>query len=279
MPKTEPSDFRTDEEYRLATEAFARLTGHFLFEFARHPLDTKNTVIQNFVARSIAMVRGIRCLWDIGDFQDCWILHRALLDRYFHLLALGKEKSYKTFDDWSFAKQYEAQSRVRSDPNCKNVLTSALFTPTSEQKARYAALKQSPPQWKRPKPEDVAKGAKLVPLYNYGYDYASTHVHPMANDGLEDFYAITKLEPRPDFPPHISVLHNSLLVGCLIAHESLNQSDFRWRPLVFDFYDHLITFLESGSTLYMHTVTQIIAMGPNATLCKPLEQPHNDQEG
>jgi len=269
MPKTEASEFRTDKEYRMATETYARLTGLFLFQFARHPLDTKNIIIQNFVARSIAMVRGIRCLWDIGDFQDCWILHRSLIDRYFHLVALGNDSSYKAFDDWSFMRQYKAQTRVRSDPNCKNILDSPNFTPTAEQKSRYAALAKSPPVWKRPKAEDLAKGAGISPLYDYGYDFASTHVHPMANDGLEDFYAITKLEPKPDFPPHVSVLHNSLLVGCLIANQALNQSDFRWMALVFDFYDHLLRFLETGSTDYMHTFAKLVSLGANVKLCEP----------
>jgi hypothetical protein len=272
MPKTEPSEFRTDDEYRLATESFARLTGHFLFQFARHLLDTKNTIIQNFVARSVTMLRGIRSLWDIGDFQDCWILHRSLMDRYFHLVALGKNGSFNTFDDWSFMKQYEAQNRVRSDPNCKSVLDSPLFRPTPEQRIRYAALAKSPPKWKRPKAEDVAKEARISPLYDYGYDFASTHVHPMANDGLEDFYAITKLEPKPDFPPHISVLHNSLLVACLIANEAINQSNFRWITLVFDFYDHMMRFLDTGSTEYMTSFKKLVSMGPNATFCEPIQR-------
>jgi Family of unknown function (DUF5677) len=279
MPKTESSEFRTDEEYRIATETFARLTGHFLFQFARHPLDTKDTIIQNFVARAITMVRGIQCLWAIGDFQDCWILHRALMDRYFHLLALGKDGGYKEFDDWSFMRQYEAQNRARSDPNCKNVLGSPLFTPTPEQKSRHAALAKLPPKWRRPKAEDVAKGARISPLYDYGYDFASTHVHPMANDGLEDFYAITKLEPKPDFPPHISVLHNSLLVGCLIVNEALNQSDFRWMTVVFDFYDHLMKFLDTGSLEYRQTFTKIVSIGPNAKLCETIRQAPDAQEG
>ena len=270
MPKFKPSEFRTDEEYRFATETFACLTGLFLFQFARHPLDTKNTIIQNFVARSITMVRSICSLWDRGCFQDCWILHRCLMDRYFHMVALGKDGSYKTFDDWFFMRQYEAQNRVRSDPNCRSVLGSPHFTTTPERRARYAALAKSPPKWKRPKAEDVAKEARISPLYDYGYDFASTHVHPMANDGLEDFYAVTKLEPRPDFPPHISVLHNSLLVGCLLVNEVLNQSDFRWMALVFDFYDHLMKFLETGSTEYMATFSKLVSLGANAKLCEPV---------
>jgi hypothetical protein len=37
-------------------------------------------------------------------------------------------------------------------------------------------------------------------LYQFGYDFASRLVHPMATDGHEDFYRITKLDPAPDFP-------------------------------------------------------------------------------
>ena len=118
MPKSQSNEFRTEEEYAFATETFARLTGLLLFGFARHPLDTKNVILQNFVARSITMVRGVRTLWDIKDYQDCWILHRCLMDRYFHLVALGRDGSYTTFDDWSFMRQFEAQNRVRSDPHC-----------------------------------------------------------------------------------------------------------------------------------------------------------------
>jgi Family of unknown function (DUF5677) len=270
MPKAEPSEFRTDEEYRVATETFARLTGHFLFQFARHPLDTKNRILQNFVARTVMMVRGIRSLWDIGDAQDCWILHRCLMDRYFHVVSLGKDRSYEMFDDWSFRRQYEAQDRVRSDPDCKSVLNSPLFTPTPEQAARYSTLAKSAPKWKRPKAEHVAKEAHIPSLYDYGYDFASMHVHPMANDGLEDFYAITKLEPKPEFPSQISVLHNSLMVGCLLVNEALNQSDFRWMAVVFNFYDHLMKFLETGATDYMNTFTMVVSLGANAKLCEPV---------
>ena len=72
----------------------------------------------------------------------------------------------------------------------------------------------------------------------------------MANDGLEDFYAITKLEPKPDFPSQITVIHNSILVANLIVHECMNQSNFGWMKIVYDFYDQLLKSIEDGSEDY-----------------------------
>jgi len=269
MPRFESDAYRTVEEYQFSIETFARLTSYLLFGFAKQPIDTKNTIIQNFLARTVMMVRSVVAIWDMGNVQDCWILHRSLVDRYFHLVTLGKTGEYGTFDDWSFMRQFEALNRVRSDPTCGGVASSPLFTPTAEQKSRYATLAKSPPQWKRPKAEDVAKQLRMPFLYSYSYDYASAHVHPMANDGLEDFFNITKLEPKPEFPSQVTVLHNTLLVGCLLVNEALNQSDFRWHASVYDFYDGLLKHLDNGSTDYMAAFAKITKMGPNAKLCEP----------
>lgn len=89
-------------------------------------------------------------------------------------------------------------------------------------KLRIKSLSKNPPKWRRPKAGDVAMSMNLSFLYKYGYDFASTYVHPMANDGDQDFYTLTKLKPTPPFPDQISVLSNSILVGSLILQEALN---------------------------------------------------------
>ncbi len=83
-------------------------------------------------------------------------------------------------------------------------------------------------------------------FYKYGYVYGSKHVHPMANDGHEDFYNITKLEPRPDFPSQEVILHNTLLVILLLLQQSLNATTFKWLALVYNLIQDLIQFLRSG---------------------------------
>ena len=270
MPKFGSGEFRTVEEYRRAAETLARLTGFLLFEFARHPLSKKDLILRNMAARTITMVRGIVTLWDVEDFQDCWILHRCLVDRYFHVVALGKDNSYEAFDDWSYVKQFEAQHRIISDPRCEDIPDTVFFKPTVDQKARYAELKKNPPKWHRPKVEEVAKQSGLDFLYSYSYDYSSCFVHPMADDGHEDFHNITKLQPRPEFPSYITVLHNTILIGCLLIIEVLNQSNFQWRAIVYNFYDKLLKNIENGTVDYFYDFAKIGEMGANSIrLCEP----------
>ncbi len=270
MPKFEPQDYRSIEEYRLAILGFHGFCGLLLFAFAKHSLTTKDLIIRNFIARTDVMVRAVMSLWDISDFQDCWILNRCLLGRLFHLAYLGERNEFEIFDDWSFFEQYKAQNRVRSDPDFRGAVNSQMFTPSSQEKKRYGKLSRSPLRWKRPKAEDVAKKMNLSFLYRYGYDFGSTHVHPMANDGAQDFFIITGLKPAPEFPDQRSVLSNSILVGCMVVQEGLNRSSFRWRRIVYDFLDQLGEHLEDGSRKYGITLSKISKMGQEVALCEPV---------
>ncbi len=176
------------------------LSGILLFEFARHneTPPARDLIARNFIARADTMVRGIFQLWEIKDYSDCWVVHRCLLDRLFHLHALNENDQFDLFEDWSFKMQYEAANRLRSDLDLKGQLEGLVDNLTAEQKARYQRLVNNPPDWRRPKAEDVAKAMDLTFLYKYGYHFASQYVHPMANDGQEDFFNITHLEkPTP----------------------------------------------------------------------------------
>jgi len=271
MPKFEDHEYRSLEEFRTAIGAFHGVCGLLLFAFAKQDCDTKNLLIRNFIARTDVMLRGVLQLWDVADFQDCWILNRCLLDRLFHLIHLGETGSHGLFDDWSFCEQYKAQNRVRSDPEFRDALKSELFTPSPKEKSRFNELSKSPPKWERPMAEVIAKRRNLSFLYRYGYDFGSTHVHPMANDGQQDFFSITKLEPSPNFPDQRSVISNSILIGCMIVQEGLNQSSFRWRRVVYDFLDHLMGHLHDGTPGYQLTFLKIAKMAQEMELSEPTE--------
>ena len=260
--------YRSIDEFQLAVDGFHGFCGLLLYAFANHPCDTKNIIIRNFIARTAVSVRGVIHLWHTADFQDCWILHRCLMDRLFHLVQLGRRSEYELFDDWSFYEQYKALNRVRSDQTFGAGHRTPAFGPTSEQKARFEKLSKSPPVWKRPKAEDVAKGMDLSCLYKYGYDYGSRHVHPMADDGQQDFFSITKLEQAPEVSDQRSVLSNSILVSCMIVQEGLNQSAFKWRRFVFDFLSQLMSHLDDGSLDYGVTFQKVMCFSPKE-LCEP----------
>ncbi len=177
-------------------------------------------------------------------------MHRCLLDRLFHLSHLQEHNQFEAFETWSFLEQYNALNRVRSDPEFSGARESKMFALTPESKERAKTLSENPPVWQRPKAEDVAKKLNMRFLYRFGYDFSSMHVHPMANDGQEDFFTITKLEPAPAFPDQRSVISNTLLVGTMIVQEGLNASTLSWRRVVYDFLDDLRLFLDRGADDY-----------------------------
>lgn len=249
----------SEEQYRSALEALHVVTGAVLFEFAREPREVRDTILRNLVARAYRLMTAIFALWRVDDFQDCWILHRSLLERWFHLVNLDETDSFETFEAWSFLEQYKAVHRVTSDANV-DTSSSDLFVPlTPPQKRRVTELLKSPPDWRRPRPEDVAKNADMRFLYKYGYDHASARVHPMADDGLQDFHIITGLEPAPTFPDQSAVLTNTLLVDTMIIQDAMNASTMSWMSLVYNTLTDVRASLGSDDVDFSERVAQLVA--------------------
>ena len=217
------------------------------------------------------MLKAIFKLWEMNDYQDAWVIYRALLDRLFHLHDLGEKDKYLEFDDWSFFEQYKTQNKVKSDHEFKHEAVGWVYNLTDQQKLRIKSLSDNPPKWRRPKAETIAKSMNLDFMYKYGYDFASAHVHPMANDGQQDFFTITKLEPAPRFPDQISVLSNSILASSLFLQEALNQSSFGWRRVLWDYLDQIRSFLDHGNDSYKETFIKLGRMFPKTKLCEKVK--------
>ncbi len=250
MPKFNEDDYLSVEAYKEALGTLHVISGGLLFEFAREERGVRDIIIRNFIARAYMIARAIFQLWDMKDHQDCFVLYRCLIDRFFHLWYLQQNDEFEVFEEWSFLEQFNALNRVRSNPEYRGALESKSFYLSSEHRKRYRKLAKNPPIWQRPKSEDVAKCLDMRFLYQFGYDFASAHVHPMANDGQQDFYTITKLELAPNFPDHRSVLSNTLLITTMLIQEGLNASNISWRALIFNFLDELRRFLDSGEEDY-----------------------------
>lgn len=256
------------ESYKKGIEVLDIFTSIILFSFAQHSITIKDIIIRNFIARTITTLKGIMKLWEISDYHDCWVLHRCILDRLFHLKALAKNDSFKIFEKWSFKQQYDAKNKIRSDPEFKGKLDPGFFKDMDEQKERYAIICKEKIQWRRPKPEEMAKEMDLDFLYKYGYDYASTLVHPMANDGQEDFYRLTNPKEIDLVGDHRAVINNSCLAMTVLIQEGLNNSNFAWRSLIYDFLGDFRDFLISGTEKYLISFYKILSLGPRPDLCK-----------
>jgi hypothetical protein len=197
-------------------------------------------------------------LWRLGDYPNAWVINRTMLDRLFHLYDLGQNNTHQLFDDWSFYRQYKDQNRLKSDIEFKDKAAGSEYEISKIQKERFNKLSNNIPKWKRPNAEKVAKDMDMSFLYKYGYDYGSMFVHPMSDDGLHDFYLITKLEPQEEQPSHIAVLSNSVLASIMIMLEAISQSSFRWMTILFDCIGELRAAIESGDESYMQTMVKLI---------------------
>lgn len=263
-------EYQSLEVYRQAADALYAVSSMVLFSFAQNNCDTKNIIIRNFVARSAITLKSVFALWDICDFHNAWAIYRSLVDRMFHLHSIGKNDEFSAFDDWSFFEQYKAQNRVKSDDLFKHQAVGWMYELSQEQKRRIKELEKNKTAWKRPKAETVAKDMGMEFLYKFGYDYASMHVHPMANDGQQDFYTITKLEPAPRFPSQISVISNTILASSMILQDALNYSSFKWRKFFWDFLDDVRRLLDNGDASYQLSFVKLVRIFESGGLCEPI---------
>jgi len=254
-------------EYVELAEAINIVSTMILFCFAKSTNSIKDNILRNFVARSTISQMSIFALYELKDYSGAWVIHRTLLDRLFHLHSIGARDEYVDFDDWSFFNQYRDQNRLRSDPQFDVEASGWVYELSDDQKKRIQRLSNNKPQWKRPKAEDVAKDMGLEFLYKYGYDYASKLVHPLSDDGLQDFYEITGLEPRPKYPSQISVLSNSILANTLVIQSAMNSCSLSWVKILWDLIDSFRLALDGNLEEYKLTLVKLCELYKQGEIC------------
>jgi hypothetical protein len=238
-------------------KAITVFTTGVLHNFVQEDPPLRNVIIRNTVARSSTSLVSVHYLTQHQHGGDCWAIFRTMTDRLFHLHWIGEHDEFEAFEEWSFIRQYEAQKRALSDSMVRRH-RGAVSKPTVEQKARYKKLMQTPPQWTRPKPEDAARSLGLPFLYKYGYDFASTHVHPMANDGEDEFGLLCGTGTSGSLE---LVVENAILVHTLILQEALNRSSLRWARIVYDFVEAARSGIAQDSG-YNDILVKLMAAGP-----------------
>ncbi len=255
-------------DYSLLVGTLRAFTGVVLLSMQQHWAHSRERVIASFIARGMVSLESIIELWRLGNFEDCWVVHRVIVERLFHLRSLAERKEFELFEEWSFVQQFEAKGRSHSDPFAQQKLKPEDRVFSKEQKDRYRELKQKDLRWSRPKANEVAKSMGLSFLYHYSYDYASGFVHPLAADGE---YALKRLITGAKTPAEGQdvVLPNSVLAQTLLLQEGLNASAPKWRTLMFDFLDQCRTWLETGSLECFTTFAKIVHAGPDFGFCEP----------
>ena len=77
--------------------------------------ELKNKIIMNFLARGVMTSKSIFTLWQEGDFSNCQVLLRILLERYLFLIYLSKNNLFNEFNDKTFIEEHELVHKQRCD--------------------------------------------------------------------------------------------------------------------------------------------------------------------
>jgi hypothetical protein len=208
--------------------------------------------------------------WERGSDQDAWILHRSLLDRLLHLRFLADSDSFVAFDEHSFMSAYEFRHQLLSDPDMRHKAPTSVEETQKRDRPRYEKLLASN-RWRRPRAEEVAKSMGLGFIYRFGYDYASTHVHPMSSDGESDFRRLTS-PSQSAAPGDSTVVRNSILIQSMLVQEALNVSTLRWRNIAYTFLDNVKALADTLSPELHKTMARIAATWPGMTMCEPITE-------
>ena len=261
----------TFNQYTQSAQVLTEYTSVVLKNYADISNENRDRIIRNLIARSITALRGIINLWSIQDYNDCWVLYRVLLDRLFYLETLGTEESFGKFSDWCFINSFEYKMKCLNDPEFAEKIEPEKFVLSEEDKKRYESLKTTDVNWKKPSAFKVAKKMKLDFLYNYGYRFASGHVHPTANEGMEDVARLTGQTIDQTYDDQITVIHNSSLIMNIILRQGINFSNLEWRSAILTFLDQHAAFITGLPNKYINSINVIRKLvSENTDFCRSI---------
>ena len=250
---------KSDKRTVLTSDQLFSLKGdvqHFikilLLELRLKVKEPKDILFVYAMARSSIMIQSIFDLWKKKHYSDCFILHRAQIERLLTLYHIIDTKSVIDFDDWSFIQNYENRNKAKSDINYKHNLIPEFWEESRHRIERYQSLKKAGVSWKRPDGkvlEEIATKHGLYELYKFGYSFASGYVHPLSSDGEVEFGLVTGIKPRNEVElDYTSILTNTMFVCTFLLKFALDESTFRWHDSVFKFVDETIRFISTGES-------------------------------
>ena len=230
----------------------------------------KDQIISNFIARGTVCLDSICQLWETGSYQDCTVLQRTLVDRMLLLRHLIDQGEFGEFERWSFQRQYQSAHNALSSPEIKSKIQPQWFKKAmalqAERRARFN--KEPKSTWHRPDPKEISKRTNLALVYQLGYDYPSTEVHPMADDGKEDFANLLGC-PLESYGDELTVLRNSLVAQIHLSNSGFEACEVSWRGFVSDFFEQVMSLLESGSHEYLITFQKAMCLSVDISWCEP----------
>lgn len=217
--------------------------------------DKKDIMFMYSLARAVVQIESIFKLYELKHLSDCLILYRTQVERLLTLYHLIDTDTIQEFDDWTFIQIFDIRNKAKSDREQNEHLNPKFWTENNQRIEKYQKLKKKGANWVRPNSkelEEISKRHGIHELFKYGYRGASGYVHPMANDGEEEFGLVINMKPKNhvelDTRP---IINNSLVVFIFIVNFALDEMDFEWNEYVFKFFTACTDSIKNGTQEYM----------------------------
>lgn len=239
----------TVDEYGQVIDLLESLVVLVLRRFLQHEfsLQTKDSILRNFLSRMAVSLRSIMVLFQVEDFHNCWVILRCVIDRLIHIGYLQRTNSFEEFEKWSLIERYKYLHKIKSDVGNRSKFDKGFKEAHDFFASIASRLDTSEVQWHRPRAREIAKQMGLDFIYHYGYDHASTFVHPLADEGFSDFEQLMHLPKLSQGANPVVVLQNSCFAGLLTLRHSLVASSLSWKSDYFLLLDNLMRYSGTGN--------------------------------
>lgn len=242
------TELKIKNEYEEIFNSFEQLVVFILTIFqTQNTVSVKDNIIRSLIAKSFSLYKSIYILVKNKQEAEAMSLYRILIERYFYLIHLNKTGSFQEFSDWSFIDTHEMRNKMRSCPDFNNNSLKNQLKDTQEDIKKYEKLKGEKNRWSEPKIECIAKESNNKYLYDFGYDLASTFIHPRATEGYLDELRI--IEGVVDGEKLEQIIHNSTVVFVGVFYQGISNTNVNWGKYILNYIDCILYFLLGKSKL------------------------------
>lgn len=234
-------EYKIKEEYNQIVKSFENVTKIAMLRIEVFEPTFKDVILRNFLAKSLSFLKSIHLLVTNHQYGEAMALYRLLIERYIYLEYLIKTDSFQEFSDWSYIKAYEIRNKMKSRSEFNDGKGSVLLNHTKEQTHKYQELKRIN-KWREPNLEKFSKELDLSILYSSGYDGASAHIHPRAEEGFNDALRIMKNEIGEPWRLD-RIVNQSVLISNSIFMTALNYTSSKLLQPFYNYNMRLYDFL------------------------------------
>jgi hypothetical protein len=221
----------------------------------------RDEIVANFLARSIISLHSIWVLYETGDYSNCMIILRCIIDRLLHLGYINEKNAFEKFRQLSLVERHKYLHKIKSDATMtkKEGATFKLAYKLSSKIVDYIQRHGANSfNWKGVKPKETAKEMGLEFIYHFGYDHASSYVHPMADEGTQDIMRLLGLPPVSLGADSRTILQNASLSMQLLLRNALLSTEIKWDNRYYQFLDNIMHYTGTGEIDFLNVSDHLL---------------------